>query len=110
MLLLLTLSGCIPGMGEQKTYKMDPTWSPDGSKVAFSSNKDGDYDIYVVEVETGQVEKLTSNDKNDIGPAWSVDGSNLVFSSDRDGKWEIYSIEADGTDLRKLTVTEKSKD
>ncbi len=97
-------------MGGQETYKMDPVWSPDGSQVAFSSNKDGDYEIYIVDVETGQVEKLTSNEDQDIGPAWSPDGQKITFASDRDGNWEIYSIGADGSNLQKLTYTEEEED
>lgn len=107
ILSLLSLSGCIPGMGDQKTYKMDPSWSPEGDKVAFSSNKDGDYEVYIVNIKTGEVERLTNNDKQDIGPSWSSDGQSIVFSSDRDGNWEIYSLQADGTNLQKLTITEE---
>lgn|GEM_PF-2989727 len=103
--LALGLSGCLPGVGEQKVVKIDPVWSPDGTKVAFDSNQGGKWNIYIIDLRTDVVKRLTDGSANAVSPSWSPDGSRIVFSSDRSGKWEIYTMKADGTDVQQLTVT-----
>jgi TolB protein len=73
-------------------------WSPDGTKIAFSTNRDGNLEIYVMNANgTGQT-RLTNNiGFADLDPDWSPDGSKIAFSSNRDGNLEIYSMNADGT-------------
>ncbi len=105
MTLALTLSGCIPGAGQQQTVKIDPVWSPDGKKVSFASNQDGNWEIYVVDLETKEVRRLTDTSANEVAPSWSPDGGRISFSSDRSGKWEIYTMKIDGTEVQQLTVT-----
>ncbi len=104
LLLVLGLSGCLPGPGEQKVAKTDPVWSPDGTKIAFASNQGGSWAIYVIELATNEVRQLTTGTTNAIAPAWSPDGTKLTFSSDRSGQWEIYLMEADGSNVRPLTA------
>ena len=53
----------------------DPAWSPDGTKIAFASNRDGDGEIYVMDADGGNPTNLTNNSGDDIAPAWSPDGS-----------------------------------
>src|SRR5262249_7886288 len=60
-----------------------PRWSPDGSKIAFQSNRDGKYEIYVMDVDGANVKRLTNNQANDTDPAWSPDGKKIAFQSDR---------------------------
>jgi Tol biopolymer transport system component len=58
----------------------DPSWSADGTKIAFASNRDGqDYEIYVKDITTGNVSQITHNSESDSDPAGSPDGSKLVF-------------------------------
>lgn len=104
--LVTVMSGCLPGAGEQEIFKVDPTWSPDGTKVAFASNQDGDWNIYVIDLATDEVKRLTGDSANDVAPAWSPDGNQISFSSDRNGDWEIYVMRADGTDVKPLTTEE----
>jgi len=85
-------------------------WSPDGTRLAFSLDRDGNMEIYIMDVETalqnpgnGKVQRLTNHEGDDMLPAWSPDGSQITFSSDRDGDWEIYVMNTDGTDVRQLT-------
>jgi Tol biopolymer transport system component len=80
-----------------------PTWSPDGTRVAFHSSRDGDMEIYVMNADRSSVTQLTSNEARDMFPAWSPDGTQIAFHSDRDGNMEIYLVNADGSDPRNLT-------
>jgi hypothetical protein len=60
-----------------------PTWSPDGSSIAVSVKEGGITDLYVVEIETGAVRRLTSDAYADLQPSWSPDGASLAFVTDR---------------------------
>jgi len=82
-----------------------PTWSPDGSKVAFHrvAWSSMDYEIYVMNVDgTGQT-NLTNNPAADESPTWSPDGRKIAFVSSRDGNIEIYVMNADGSNPTRLT-------
>ena len=84
---------------------MDPTWSPDGSKIAFSENQGG-VGIFVVNADgTGQT-RISDYPASDRNPAWSPSGSRIAFVSDRDGNHEIYAMNADGTGQHNLTNDE----
>jgi dipeptidyl aminopeptidase/acylaminoacyl peptidase len=73
-----------------------PVFSPDGSKIAFESTRDGNYEIYVMNANGTNQTRLTSNSANDQHPAFSPDGSTIAFDSHRDGNFEIYAINANG--------------
>lgn len=60
-----------------------PRWSPDGTKVAFSSSRTGVSAVYVADLSSGQLQQVTNDDGSDISPSWSPDGRKLVFQSDR---------------------------
>ena len=65
-----------------------PSWSPDGKYIAFSSERDGNFDIfdiYVMDADGGNLQNLTNNPWADDMPSWSPDGTRIVFSSKRDG-------------------------
>ena len=80
-----------------------PEWSPDGQKIVFDSNRDGKLEIYVMDADGSNVQRLTHNDKTDSRPAWSPDGQRIVFNSSRDGNLEIYVMDADGGNVERLT-------
>jgi len=63
----------------------DPAWSPDGRRIAFTGTDEGCSSLYVVELEGGQVRRLTTGGHSDLQPAWSPDGRTLAFTSDRGG-------------------------
>ncbi len=86
----------------------EPAVSPTGRYVAFSSDREGSYDIYVLDIYTQSVRRLTEDPGYDISPAWSPKGEQIVFSSDRDGDYEIYVMDADGENLRQLTDNDAS--
>jgi Tol biopolymer transport system component len=97
-----------------------PAWSPDGSRIVFESDRDGNYDIFVMNADGSQIRQLTRNpfgrveeffakSPGDISPAWSPDGNQIVFSSGRDdAMWSfdafnIYVMNADGSNVKNLT-------
>ena len=93
----------------------DPNWSPDGTKIAFDSDRDdnGNRDIYVMNAADGSdVTRLTDNPDFDQFPSWSPDGTKIAFASDRDSTNNgqndaIYVMNAaDGSGQTRLTNTD----
>ena len=80
-----------------------PTWSPDGRRIAFQSTRDGDFEIYLLDPDGGNLVQLTFNDARDLRPTWSPDGRRIAFQSDRDGDREVYVMNADGSNQVRLT-------
>ncbi len=72
-------------------------------KIAFASDRAGNFDIYVMNPDGGGLVRLTNDPAEDLQPSWSPDGSKLAFVSNRDGNKEIYVINADGGGLTRLT-------
>src|SRR5689334_24769738 len=62
-----------------------PVVSPDGTRIVFTSLRDGNFEIYTMSTDGSNVTRLTSTTAVDIGPAWSPDGSRIAFSTNRDG-------------------------
>lgn len=88
---------------DDETSENDPAWSPDGSKIAFSSYRNGNTDIYVIEADGSKLTRLTLDEAIDATPIWSPDGSRIAFTSDRAENKNIYVMNADGTDKRPIT-------
>ena len=81
-----------------------PNWSPDGTKIAFSSGRNGDREIFVMNSDGSNTINLTNYGAAwDDGPIWSPDGEKIAFNSYRDGNFEIYMMNADGTDVINVT-------
>lgn len=81
-----------------------PRWSPDGTRIAFGSHRDGDWDVYTMNLDGSDLQNLTRNEVFEDGyPCWSPDGRELAFFSDRDGNFEIYVMRADGSEPRRVT-------
>jgi Tol biopolymer transport system component/energy-coupling factor transporter ATP-binding protein EcfA2 len=96
------LSGS-PGVNE-----FNPDWSPDGNSIAYETNRDGNFEIYIEAVvkfddvgDNGR--NLTNNPADDGCPDWSPDGRRIAFSSDRDANREIYVMNNDGSGQTRLT-------
>jgi serine/threonine-protein kinase len=75
---------------------------PTGQMV-FTSQRDGDWDIYAMNADGSNLRNLTNNNVDDFAPAWSPDGRTVAFHSYLDGDEEVYVMDADGSNLRKLT-------
>src|SRR5438034_4811689 len=81
-----------------------PSWSPDGSKIAFYTRRDAfDAEIYVMDADGGNPINVTNHPGDDFTPAWSPDGEKIAFTSFRDGQGEIYVMDADGGNPINLT-------
>lgn len=72
-------------------------------KIIFQSDRDGDWEIYAMNVDGSHFIQLTHNSANDGYPVWSPDGERIAFESNRDGNFEIYIMNADGSEQRRLT-------
>ncbi len=81
---------------------------PYGGEVAFVSDRDGDEDIYLLDVERGALHNLTRADGSDRQPLWSPDGARLAFLSDRDGYWNVFVMSATGGERRRITDNRRS--
>jgi len=86
-------------------FNAGPVWSPDGSRIAFTSDFGGSYQVWVMGSDGSVQQPLTSVSRN-FAPDWSPDGSQIVFHSDRDDperdEGSIYVMDADGAGERRL--------
>ena len=84
----------------------NPTWSPDGSKIAFDSQRLAvGYDIYVMTAEGKKLERLTDGEGNNGSPVYSPNGTKIAFVSSRGGDNNIYLMDTNGRNVVKLTRT-----
>lgn len=81
----------------------DPAWSPDGARIAFTSERDGGRAVYVMKADGSDVKALTPVTGNSFHPTWSPDGSRIAFVSVRDGNTDVYVRNTDGTGEVRLT-------
>jgi len=81
----------------------DGAWSPDGRHIAFVSYQEDNYDLFIINISTGEITQLTDSTNSERFPSWSPDGQWIVFSTNRDGNWEIYVMSLDGSKLTRLT-------
>ena len=79
-------------------------WSPDGNWILFVSDRDGNYNLYVVDIDGADLTRLTSHPASDFNPRWSPDGTKIAFVSDRGGNMDIYVMNADGSGVLRLTT------
>jgi Tol biopolymer transport system component len=82
-----------------------PTWSPDGKRVAFYSERSGNRDIWVINVDGSGLTQLTDHPEDDLHPAWSPDGTKIAFTSERGGNPDVWVMNADGSNPVNLTKT-----
>ena len=68
------------------------SFSPDGEYIVFTSERDGNKNIYITSINGDHFDQLTTNGSNDFEPTFSPDGEYIVFTSERDGNKEIYII------------------
>lgn len=76
-----------------------PAISPDGKRVAFCSNRRGNWDIFVMSISGGQAVQITSEQSHELHPTWSPDGRKIAFCrlGETSGRWELWVTDADGS-------------
>ena len=86
--------------GDIGTYRLtvtdDAPLAPVSGRIAFASDRDGNYDIYLMNADGTGLTRLTDNDADDWHPAWSPDGQRIAFASERDGNYDIYLLDERG--------------
>ncbi|MBD3286206.1 hypothetical protein GF359_06695 [candidate division WOR-3 bacterium] len=87
---------------------VDPCYSFDGTKIAYASNQNGNWDIFVMDTSGYDKTQITTNSGDDRSPCFSTDGTKIYFISNRDagqiGDWEIYVVNAGGGTASKAIV------
>src|SRR5205809_64975 len=79
-------------------------WPGGDGKIAFQTNRDGNYEIYTMNADGSGQTRITNNTAADNFPVWSPDGTKIAFQSHRDGNWEIYTMNPDGSGQTNFTV------
>jgi TolB protein len=82
-----------------------PGWSPDGKTIAYTSYKNLNAGLYLLNLEAGKVTAVSTRGTN-FSPSFSPDGKKLAFCSTMDGNTEIYVANSDGKNIRRLTFNE----
>lgn len=94
--------------GPNGAMNVEPAISPDGSKVAFSSDRSGKPMIYIMNSDGTNAKRITFAGVYNATPTWSADGSKIAFAGQSDGNFDIFVVNADGTNLIRLTTATKS--
>lgn len=87
-----------------------PAASPDGKYIALMSQRDGNWEVYRINVDGSGLLRLTDHGANDGLPTWSPDGNTIAFVSDRDGTWAIWAMTSTGQRHRQLFALPGSPD
>ncbi|MEZ5418385.1 MAG: hypothetical protein R2708_13685 [Vicinamibacterales bacterium] len=100
--------------GSPEYRDQTPRWSPDGTRIVFSSNRahytgaspdtgTPDFDLWTIGPDGGDARRVTADPANEQDPAWTADGGSLVFSSDRDSRGDLYTLRVDSGATTRLT-------
>jgi TolB protein len=89
-------------------WNSSPSLSADGKTLVFMSNRDGNPEIYAMNLAGKQIRRLTDDPGYDSQPQFSGDGQRILFSRRHEGLTRLYSMNPDGTQLTALTSTELS--
>ncbi|WP_341227244.1 DPP IV N-terminal domain-containing protein [uncultured Arcticibacterium sp.] len=93
------------GMGDDR----QPTWSPDGSKIAFQSFRDGYYHIWMINKDGTGLKQVTSGAFDEREPDWSPDGKFIVYSSDVYKNYDLFKINIESSEVTQLTSNEANE-
>ncbi len=85
------------------TLAFSPAFSPDGNKITFSAEYDGNTDIYTMDLRSRAVTRLTGDPSIETSPSFAPDGSRIAFNSDRGGSQQLYVMSNTGGGVRRLS-------
>jgi Tol biopolymer transport system component len=92
-------------VGVAGTKPAEAAFPGKNGRLAFTSDRDGDFEVFTMRPDGSDVKQLTKNKAVDAPMDWSPDGKKLVFVSDRDGDLEVYTMNADGSGVKRLTFS-----
>jgi tricorn protease len=102
-----TIGGAARQITQHVAHDIFPIFSPDGTKIAFSSKRHGNYDVFVMPAQGGKAARLTFDSADDIVTGWSPDGKSILFASSRSAgfpfNYELFTIPAVGGRVRRVT-------
>ncbi len=101
-IIMRDISGAYPQHLTEDPSDTAPAPSPDGKKIAFMSQRNGNWEIYVTNADGSDIARLTENPANDGLPVWSPDGRYIAFASDRGDEWAVWIMRPDGSEQRQL--------
>jgi TolB protein len=93
---IMPVKGGTPRQLTEKAPSYYHGWSPDGKRLAYCAQRDGNFDIYDIGFDGGPERRLTMDAKNDDGPDYTPDGRWIYFNSNRTGHWKIWRMPATG--------------
>jgi len=98
-------TGAVVPITRGRDYRDEnPRWSPDGTRIAFKSNRGGNtYDIYVMNADGSNAVRVTDHPANDHDPVWMPDGQSLIFNSERDSRSDLYRVWLSDRRVERLT-------
>ncbi len=81
-----------------------PSFSPDGKRIAFASNRAGTWDLFVMDVTGGPAVQVTNDGAHELHPSWSPDGKTIAYSrlNDAAGRWEVWVTEVENNAVKKF--------
>ena len=85
-----------PARGNDRVHNFLPVFSPDGTRIAFSSNRDGNVEVYVMNADGSNVRRVTNHRGIDTSPTWSPSGTHIAFVSERSGSPNVWRVDALG--------------
>ena len=103
MIYTVPVAGGVPGQVTTKAPSYWHAWSPDGSTLVYTAERNRQFDIYQIPAEGGDEVNLTNNAARDDGPDFSPDGRYIYFNSARSGRMQIWRMDADGGNPVQIT-------
>jgi TolB protein len=84
-------------------HDQHPKWSPDGRRISFISSRGGSFDLWVMNADGTNPQRLTDHPAADYDPIWAPDGQSLIFSSERDSRSDLYRLWLKDRRVERLT-------
>ena len=105
---VLPIEGGTPRKVTSKVPSYWHGWSPDGKRLAYCAERNGNYDVYTISTNGGKEKRLTTAEGLDDGPEYSPDGKYIYYNSYKSGHMQIWRMESDGKNQEQLTFDENS--